>query len=291
MSIHKSLPHDSGSMHVSGQARYIDDIPMPANTLHLTFGQSEIAAGDIQSIDLTAVREAEGVVAVLTADDLPFANDVSPSIHDEPLLSDGSVNYLGQPIFVVAATSHLAARKAARLAKITYDQRTPLLTVEDALAADSRFEDGPRIWSSGDAAAAMSSCSHQVSGRLEVGGQEHFYLEGQASLALPQENGDVVIHSSTQHPTEIQHKVADALGLPMHGVRVETRRMGGGFGGKESQGNALAVACAVVGSLTGRPCKMRYDRDDDMVITGKRHDIRVDYTVGFDESGRLHAVD
>ncbi len=291
MSIHKSLPHDSGNLHVSGQARYIDDIPLPSNALHLAFGQSEIAAGDIQSMDLSAVREADGVVAVLTADDLPFENDVSPSAHDEPLLSEGSVNYLGQPIFVVAATSHLAARKAARLGKIRYEQRQPILTIEDALAADSRFEDGPRIWSSGDAVSAMEGCTHQISGRLEVGGQEHFYLEGQASLALPQENGDVVVHSSTQHPTEIQHKVAEGLGLPMHGVRVETRRMGGGFGGKESQGNALAVACAITANLTGQPCKMRYDRDDDMVITGKRHDIRVDYTVGFDNTGRLHAVD
>ena len=291
MSIHKSRPHDSGGLHVSGQARYIDDIPMPSGTLHLAFGQSEIAAGDIESIDLSTVRSAEGVIAVLTADDLPFANDVSPSIHDEPLLAVDSVHYLGQPIFLVAATSHLAARKATRLGQIVYNERTPILTVEDALSADSRFEDGPRIWSAGDATSALDSCARQISGRLDVGGQEHFYLEGQAALALPQENGDTVVHSSTQHPTEIQHKVAEALGLPMHGVRVETRRMGGGFGGKESQGNALAVACAVTGRLTGQPCKMRYDRDDDMVITGKRHDIRVDYSVGFDDTGRVHAVD
>ncbi|MDX5403195.1 MAG: molybdopterin-dependent oxidoreductase, partial [Rhodobacterales bacterium] len=127
--------------------------------------------------------------------------------------------------------------------------------------------------------------------RLELGGQEHFYLEGQAALALPQEGGDMVVMSSTQHPTEVQHKVAEALGVPMHAVRVEVRRMGGGFGGKESQGNALAVACAVAASLTGRPCKMRYDRDDDMVITGKRHDFRIDYVAGFDDQGRVLGVD
>ena len=132
-------------------------------------------------------------------------------------------------------------------------------------------------------------------GRIEIGGQEHFYLEGQAALALPQEGGDMIVHSSTQHPTEIQHKVAEALGVPMNAVRVEVRRMGGGFGGKESQGNALAVACAVAARATGRPCQMRYDRDDDMVITGKRHDFRIDYRVGFDGEGRilgrrLHAV-
>lgn len=291
MSVHKSLPHDSGKLHVTGAARYVDDIPTPAGTLHLAFGVSAVAAGSISDMDLSTVASAEGVIAVLTADDLPFANDVSPSVHDEPLLSDGSIHYLGQPLFLVVATSHLAARKAARLGKVSVTETTPILTVDEALAADSRFEEGPRIWCAGDAEAALSDSPHVLEGRLEVGGQEHFYLEGQASLALPQENGDTVVHCSTQHPSEIQHKVADALGLPMHGVRVETRRMGGGFGGKESQGNALAVACAVAARLTGKPCKMRYDRDDDMMITGKRHDIRVEYRVGFDDTGRLHAVD
>lgn len=290
MSVAKPLPHDSGPMHVTGAARYVDDIPVPANTLHLAFGTATIARGTITDIDLDAVRNAEGVVAVLTARDLPFANDVSPSIHDEPLLSDGTIHYHGQPIFVVAATSHLLARKAARLAEIAYSEETPLLTMDEALAADSRFEEGPRIWAKGDATAAIKAAEHKVSGQIEMGGQEHFYLEGQAALSLPQENGDMEVHSSTQHPTEIQHKVADAIGLPMHGVRVETRRMGGGFGGKESQGNALAVATAVMASVTGHPCKMRYDRDDDMIITGKRHDFRIEYEVGFDSTGRIKGL-
>ncbi|MDG1738967.1 MAG: xanthine dehydrogenase molybdopterin binding subunit [Paracoccaceae bacterium] len=291
MSVHKSLAHDSGPLHVTGQARYVDDIPTPTGTLHLAFGVSSVASARIQSVDLSAVQAAEGVVAVLTAEDLPFANDVSPSIHDEPLLATGEVHYLGQPIFLVVATSHLAARKAARLGQISYETREPILTVEAAMTANSRFEDGPRIWQSGDALGEFSSCPNRITGQLDVGGQEHFYLEGQASLAMPQENGDVLVHASTQHPTEIQHKVAEALGLPMHGVRVETRRMGGGFGGKESQGNALAVACAVVAIQTGKPCKMRYDRDDDMMITGKRHDIRVSYDVGFDDTGRVRAIE
>jgi xanthine dehydrogenase large subunit len=291
MSVHKSIAHDSGPLHVTGQARYVDDIPTPAGTLHLAFGQSSVASALLTAVDLSAVQNADGVVAVLTADDLPFANDVSPSIHDEPLLATGEVHYLGQPIFLVIATSHLAARRAARLGNVTYEPRTPILTVEDALKADSRFEDGPRVWASGDATAKLPECTHRISGQLDVGGQEHFYLEGQASLVLPQENGDVVVHSSTQHPTEIQHKVAEALGLSMHGVRVETRRMGGGFGGKESQGNALAVACAIAAVQSGKPCKMRYDRDDDMIITGKRHDIRVLYDVGFDDDGRVQAIE
>ena len=291
MSVASPLPHDAARLHVTGQARYVDDIPLPAGTLHLAFGLSGVARGRITGMDLSAVRMAPGVVMVLTADDLPFANDVSPSAHDEPLLAAGAVHYIGQPVFAVVAQSHLAARRAARLGRIDYAEEAPILTIDQALAANSRFEDGPRIYSKGDAPAAIAAAPHRVKGRFEVGGQEHFYLEGQAALALPQEGGDMVVHSSTQHPTEIQHKVAEALGVPMHAVRVEVRRMGGGFGGKESQSNALAVACAVAASMTGRPCKMRYDRDDDMVITGKRHDFRIDYVAGFDDAGRVLGVD
>ncbi|MFZ3583500.1 xanthine dehydrogenase molybdopterin binding subunit [Loktanella sp. DJP18] len=291
MSVASPLPHDSATLHVTGAARYIDDLPVPAGTLHLAFGLSDVACGAITGMDLSAVRAAPGVVAVLTADDLPYVNDVSPSNHDEPLLAMGRVHYAGQPIFAVVAISHLAARHAARLGRVEIAAETPILTVEEALAANARFEDGPRIWTKGDVTTALAQAPHRVQGRIEMGGQEHFYLEGQAALALPQEGGDMVVHSSTQHPTEIQHKVAEALGVPMHGVRVEVRRMGGGFGGKESQGNALAVACAVAARLTGKPCKMRYDRDDDMIVTGKRHDFRIDYDAGFDDRGRLTGVD
>ncbi len=291
MSVAKPLPHDAAPLHVTGAARYVDDIPVPANCLHLAFGLSSVAHGTLKSVDLDKVRNAPGVVAVLVADDLPFENDVSPSVHDEPLLATGSVHYVGQPIFMVVADSHLGARKAARLGEITYDELPALLTIDQALAADSRFEDGPVIWSKGDAKAAIGAAPRSLSGSIEMGGQEHFYLEGQAALALPQEDGDMLVHSSTQHPTEIQHKVAHALGVPMNAVRVEIRRMGGGFGGKESQGNALAVGCAVAARTTGKPCKMRYDRDDDMIITGKRHDFRIDYTVGYDETGRIAGVE
>jgi xanthine dehydrogenase large subunit len=194
-------------------------------------------------------------------------------------------------VFLVAATSHHAARKAARLARIEYRELPAILTVDDALAANSRFEDGPRIWSMGDADAAIAAAPRVIEGRIEMGGQEHFYLEGQAAVAFPGEGGDMHVVSSTQHPTEIQHKVADTIGVPMHSVRVECRRMGGGFGGKESQGNALACACAVVAHLTGRTAKMRYDRDDDFLITGKRHDFRIDYRAGVDETGRILGLD
>jgi xanthine dehydrogenase large subunit len=281
-----SLPHDAAPLHVTGTARYVDDVPLPAGTLHLAFGLSRLAHGEITGIDLDAVRRAPGVVMVLSAADLPDMPDCSPSAHDEPLLAVGKVHYIGQPVFLVVAESHLAARKAAALAKVSCRELPAILTVDEALAANSRFEAGPIVWAKGDAARAIAGAAHIVEGSMEVGGQEHFYLEGQVAAAIPQEDGMHVI-SSTQHPTEIQHKVAHALHLPMSAVRVETRRMGGGFGGKESQGNALAIACAVAAKATGRPCKMRYDRDDDMMITGKRHDLRITYRAGVDEVGRV----
>jgi xanthine dehydrogenase large subunit len=291
MSAAASLPHDAARQHVMGRARYVDDIPTPQGTLHLAFGLSSCAAGQIKSVDLSAVRACTGVHLVLEAKDLPHANDVSPSAHDEPLLADGRVHYAGQPIFLVVAESHHLARRAARLAKIEITAEPAILTIEQALKAESRFEDGPRIYTKGDPASAMGNATHRVQGRINLGGQEHFYLEGQAALALAGDHGDMVVHSSTQHPTEIQHKVAEALNIAQHAVRVEVRRMGGGFGGKESQGNALAVACALAASFTGRPCKMRYDRDDDFIITGKRHDCRIDYDVGFDDMGRVQALE
>ena len=281
MSVAKPLPHDAAPLHVTGQARYVDDLPVPSDCLHLAFGQSPVARGEITALDLEAVWSAPGVVAVLTATDLPFANDVSPSVHDEPLLAEGEVFYLGQPVFVVAATSHLAARKAVRAARIEIAEASPVLTIDEALEAQSRFEDGPRVWSKGDVEAALSAAPKRIRGRLEIGGQEHFYLEGQAALALPQEGGDMVVHSSTQHPTEIQHKVAEALGRryacgasgnAAHGRWLRRqgesgKRLGRGLRGGSRHGR-------------GGPVKMRYDRDDDMIITGKRHDFRIEYDVG-----------
>ena len=290
MTMGKSLPHDSSPLQVTGAARYVDDVPLPAGALHLAFGLSTCAHGEITAIDLVSVRTAPGVVAVWSAEDFPDMPDCAPASHDEPLLAVGRVNYIGQQVFLVAATSHLAARKAARLGRITYRDLPALLTVEDALAANSRFEQGPIVWTKGDAAGAIACAPLVREAEMEVGGQEHFYLEGQVAAAIPQEDGMHIL-SSTQHPTEIQHKVSHALHLPMAAVRVETRRMGGGFGGKESQGNALAVACAIAASATGKPCKMRYDRDDDMVITGKRHDLKIRYKVGFDASGKILGIE
>ena len=292
MSIGAPLAHDSALMQLVGSARYTDDIPLPAGTLHLAFGLSSCAHGTITAMDLSAVRASAGVVQVLSYLDWPASlpaemPDCSPSAHDEPLLSTGRVHYIGQPVFLVIATSHHLARRAAAKASVTYAELPALLTIDEALAANSRFEQGPIIWAKGDASAAIAAAPHVVEGTFNVGGQEHFYLEGQVAAALPLEGGDLHIYSSTQHPSEIQHKVAHAFHLPMSAVRVEVRRMGGGFGGKESQGNALAIACAIAARLTGRPCKMRYDRDDDMMITGKRHDCRIAYRAGHDGQGRL----
>ena len=289
--MNKAIPHDSAKLHVTGAARYVDDIPIPAKTLHLAFGLSNIAKGKIKSIDLSAVREAPGVADIILSHDLPFKNDVAPNANDEPLLADMNVNFIGQPIFIVAANSHTEARYAAKLAIIEYTEEKPILSINEAINLNSRFEDGPRIYEKGDILSALKAAPMTLEGKLELGGQEHFYLEGQAAIASPQDDGEMVIYSSTQHPTEIQHKVAETLGLDMNLVKVEVRRMGGGFGGKESQGNALACACAIAAVRNNSTVKMRYDRDDDMKITGKRHDFRIEYTAGFDKLGNIKALD
>lgn len=290
MSILKPLPHDAAALHVSGAAQYTDDIPTPENTLHLVFGLSEIAHGKIKKTDLSDVKSASGVSHVLTVKDIPGKNDISPSPFPEPLLSDGTLNYIGQPIFICAATSHFSARRAAKLAKIEYEKKKAIITIEEAIKANSLLEK-PIVYKKGNPANTISKSEFNLNGTINIGGQEHFYLEGQAALAIPHDDGDITIHCSTQHPTEAQHKVADALKKPMNAVRVQVRRMGGGFGGKESQSNALAVACAVMANKTGKPCKMRYDRDDDMIITGKRHDFRIDYNVGFNGKGKITGIE
>ncbi|MXQ08409.1 xanthine dehydrogenase molybdopterin binding subunit [Alphaproteobacteria bacterium GH1-50] len=291
MTVAKPLPHDSAALHVTGQARYVDDLPLPEGAVHLAFGTAPVAHGRLRSIDLTKVRAADGVLAVITAADLDHEIDVSPSPSPEPLLAGDTVQYVGQPVFLVIAESHLLARRAAALADYDIEELPAILSIEEAMEAGSRFEEGPRIYTRGDAAEAITTAPHSLTGSIEIGGQEHFYLEGQAAAALPQEAGDMLVYSSSQHPTEIQHKVAHALHLPMHAVRCEVRRMGGGFGGKESQGNSLAIACALAARLTGRPATMRYDRDDDMTITGKRHDFRIDYRVGFNGEGRIAGIE
>ena len=284
-----SHPHDSARLHVGGAARYADDMPEPADMLHLAFGQSSEAHAGIVSMDLSAVWAADGVVAVYTAADIPCENNVGPVAHDDRLLADGETISHGQPVFVVAATSQQAARKAARLGRIVYEPREPLLGYEATRAAGSLIEPTQRM-ARGDANAALAAAQHRLSGSFEMGGQDHFYLEGQVAVATPGEDGQIHVLSSTQHPSEVQHLIAHMLGLPSADVTVEVRRMGGAFGGKETQAALFAAAAALVARLTGRPAKFRCDRDDDMAMTGKRHPFQVRYEAGYDEDGRLTAL-
>ncbi len=286
----RGRPHDSGSKHVAGEATYVDDIPEPPGLLHVHIAQAQIAHATISKLDLTKVRSAAGVVAVMTAQDIPGHNDVSPVVGDDPMFADREIEYWGQSVFAVVAETVDAARRAARLAVVAYDAKPPIISIDEAMDARSYLEE-PFTMACGDAAQVIASTPHTVAGRFYIGGQEHFYLEGQAALAVPGEDEDITVHSSTQHPTEIQHKVAHVLGIANHAVTIEVRRMGGAFGGKESQGNLPACAAALATRLTGRPAKVVYDRDDDIMITGKRHDFRIDYRAGFDADGRILGVE
>ena len=287
--IRTTLRHDSAHKHVAGSAVYVDDIPTTDDTLVVLIGQSPHAHARITGMDLSAVAAADGVVAVLTHADIPGVNDCSPVYGDDPVLAENEVSYVGQAVFAIVAETMRAARDALPLANVSYETLSAILTIDEAMKAGSWL--GPSVtMESGSPDTALAGAQHTLSGRIEIGGQEHFYLEGQAALAIPGEDRDMTLHCSTQHPSEIQHKVADCLGLPNHAVTVETRRMGGAFGGKESQGNLPAILSALAAHVTGRPAKTVYDRDDDFMLTGKRHDFRIDYSVGFDGEGRIEAV-
>jgi xanthine dehydrogenase large subunit len=290
--VHAPNVHDSAHKHVAGTAVYIDDITEPAGTLHAGLGLSTVAHGRIRSMDLSAVRAAPGVVAVLTAKDVPGVNDISPSgMHDDPILADGEVLFHGQPVFCVIARTRAQARRAARLAKIEYEELPAIIDIWDLDPEKARQVTTPLVLSRGDAPAHLERAPRRVKGRMRLGGQDHFYLEGQVSLAVPGEDDEITVYCSTQGPSETQHLVAHALGVPSHAVTVEVRRMGGGFGGKETQANQCAAIAAIAAAKLKRAVKIRLDRDEDMVATGKRHDFAIDYDVGFDEEGRILAVD
>jgi xanthine dehydrogenase large subunit len=288
---HQAIAHDSAAKHVTGEALYIDDIPAPPNLVHLFAGTATKAHARLTRLDLAAVRAAPGVVAVLAAEHIPGSNDVSPiGAGDDPIFCEGEVVFLGQVLFAVAAESFESARAAAKLAVVEYEELPALLTVEAALQAGS-FLLPDHVMRRGDAAAAIAAAPERLGGRIDIGGQDHFYLEGQVSLALPQEDGDVLIHCSTQYPSEVQQGVAHVLGRPRNAVTVEVRRMGGGFGGKETQAAQWAAIAALAAVKTGRPAKFRLERDDDMIMTGKRHDFLIDYDAGFDREGRILGIE
>jgi xanthine dehydrogenase large subunit len=286
------IAHDSAALHVQGTAAYIDDLREPEGLVHVVPGFARDGArGRITTLDLEAVRAAPGVIAVLTAADIPGKNDCSPSIGGDPILADGEIIFHGQVVFAVVATTRDAARRAARLGVVTIAKDKPVVTVADALAKPKSDILPPYRFTRGNAKATISASKSRITDSFEVGGQEHFYLEGQIALSLPDEKGGMAILSSTQHPSEVQHCVARMLGVPDGLVTCECRRMGGGFGGKESQAGQWACLAALATHVTGRPAKCRLDRDDDLIMTGKRHDFAVSSRCAFEPDGRLTAVE
>ncbi|WP_353475604.1 xanthine dehydrogenase molybdopterin binding subunit (plasmid) [Salipiger sp. H15] len=290
--VHEDRQHDSAIKHVRGLAEYTDDIAEPVGTLHAYLGVSSVAHATLRGIDLSAVRAAPGVVDVLTAADIPGHNDISPTGRgDEPVFPTARIEFHGQPLFAVIAETRDAARRAATLAKVEAEVLPHALDPIAAQQAGYPLITEPLKLERGEVETAMATAPHRLQGRLSVGGQDHMYLEGQIAFALPGEDEDVIVHCSTQHPSEAQHMVAHVLGVPSNAVVVNVRRMGGGFGGKESQMNLFAVVAAMAAKRLNRPVKIRPDRDQDMTATGKRHDFVIDYDVAFDGAGRIRAVD
>ncbi len=288
--VHAALAHDSAERHVTGAARYVDDLPEPRDLLHAFVRLSERAHARVTKLDVSAVAASPGVAAVMTARDLPASNDIGPVLPGDLVFADGLVEYWGQSLFAVAAESLDLARAAAFRADIGYEDLPAVLTVEEALAQRS-FLLPTQVMRRGSSAAALARAPGRLSGRLAIGGQEHFYLEGQVAMAVPREGGTMLVHASTQHPSEVQHLVAKVLGIAASAVAVEVRRMGGAFGGKETQAAPVACVAALLAARTGRPVKLRLDRDDDMIFTGKRHDFVAEYDVGFDAEGRIRGLD
>ncbi|EFE94579.1 xanthine dehydrogenase molybdopterin binding subunit [Serratia odorifera] len=282
--------HESADKHVSGEALYIDDRLEFPNQLHLAAKLSECAHAQIVALDVSACYAFPGVVRVMTWQDVPGTLDIAALTEGDPLLAQDKVEYVGQVVAVVAADDAETAWRAAQAIKVSYQPLPAQLDVRNALAQGDVVQES-HCHRRGDAAAALARARHRLQGELQVGGQEHFYLETQIASVMPEEDGSMRVYSSTQNPTEVQKLVASVLGVPMHKVVIDMRRMGGGFGGKETQAAGPACLCALAAYLTGRPAKMRLNRRDDMLITGKRHPFYIRYEVGFDDNGLLCGVD
>ncbi|RMC34979.1 xanthine dehydrogenase molybdopterin binding subunit [Paracoccus alkanivorans] len=289
---HSETIHDSAVKHVTGRAEYTDDLAEPHGLIHAYLGLSQCAHGRITGMDFTETLAAPGVIGLLTAKDIPGVNDVSPNgKDDDPVFAEGEVKFWGQPVFAVIAETRDQARRAAHKAKISYEELPFALDPVAARDAGMDYVTEPLTLKRGDAGAGMAAAPRRIKGRFGIGGQDHFYLEGQIAMAVPGEDEDVVVNVSTQHPSEVQHMVAHVLDVPSHSVVVNVRRMGGGFGGKETQMNLFACVAAMAAKKWNRAVKIRPDRDDDMTATGKRHDFVVDYEVGFDDEGHILAVE
>jgi xanthine dehydrogenase large subunit len=282
----KGYAHDSARLHVRGEAVYIDDMADLPGTLHVAPILSPVAKGVLNSIDLDAARASQGVVTILTVGDIPGDNEVAPILHGEPILADGALEHVGQIIGAVVATSLAQAIQAAAKVTLDIEEQVANFDVEQAFEAGDHTHPTQHLVN-GDAAAALAGASHRVSGRLEMGGQDHFYLEGMIAYAIPGEDKEMLVWSSTQHPSEVQTHVALALGVRNHDVDVQVRRMGGAFGGKESQATIVAAIAALAANATGKPCRFRLRRDADMAATGKRHGFVVNYDLGLNPDGRF----
>ena len=280
--------HESAHLHVTGSATYTDDIPELAGTLYAALILSPVAHGELigEGIDRAAILKEHGVVAVYTSKDIPGENNCGPINHDDPFLAVGKVEFIGQAVAVVVARNMLYAREAAHKAQVQVKELTPILTIDEAMAAQSFVMPAKGI-TRGDAAAAIAEAPHQLKGSTETGQQEQFYLEGQITYAVPREDGQMTLYSSTQHPDGNQREAAAALNLNTNDVEVICRRMGGAFGGKEGNASIFSQSAALAAHLLQKPVKLRVNRDDDMTITGKRHDFRIDYEVGYDDDGRI----
>ena len=286
----RSVKHESADKHVSGEAVYIDDRLEFPNQLHVYARQSDRAHARILRIDTRPCYEFPGVAIAITKDDVPGQLDIGPVVAGDPLLADGKVEYVGQVVLAVAADSLETARKAAMAAIVEYEDLEPVLDVVEAYRK-KHFVLASHTHRIGDSASKLASAPRRLQGTLHIGGQEHFYLETQISSVMPTEDGGMLVYTSTQNPTEVQKLVAEVLGVPMNKIVIDMRRMGGGFGGKETQAAGPACLCAVIAHLTGRPTKMRLPRMEDMSMTGKRHPFYVEYDVGFDDDGLLHGIE
>jgi xanthine dehydrogenase large subunit len=284
------LAHDSAHLHVSGTAAFTDDLPEPRDLLHLAVGMSPVAHGALRGVDLKRVRTSEGVVDVCTAADIPGENNYGSIVKDDPVFADGLLQYVGQPVFAVAAESVGAARRAARRGEFDYEELTPILDPLTAVEKRS-FVLPSETLVRGDPDVALERAPQRLQRRVFLGGQDQFYLEGHIAMALPQEDGGLLVYSSTQHPDEVQRMISHVTTREAKDIVVICRRMGGAFGGKESQAALIAIIAALAADKTSRPCKLRLDRDDDMIMTGKRHDFVIDYDVGFDDRGRILGID
>ena len=288
----KALTHESAVLHVTGQAQYTDDIPEVRGTLYAALVTSPVAHGELigEGIDREALLAMHGVVAVFTAKDIPGENNCGPIVHDAPFLADGKVLFLGQPVAVVVAREMLYAREAAKRAQVAVRELPAILSIEDAMAQQS-FVMPPKGITRGEPDARIANAPHKIQGTTHCGQQEQFYLEGQITYAVPREDGQLTLYVSTQHPDGNQREAAAALNLGTHDVEVICRRMGGGFGGKEGNASIFSQSAALAAFKLQKPVKLRVNRDDDMMITGKRHDFRIDYQAGFDDSGRILGID